>query len=323
MSNKILITGGTGYLGGRIAADLIAVNKFPVRLTVLPNEGNYPSDLSDCEIVPMDLLDDQQINVACRGVGCIIHLAAMNEIESAMDPERALAVNGLGTLKLIQIAEAEGVERFIYMSTAHVYGAPLVGNITEATLPRPIHPYAITHRVAEDFVLAALSQCRIQGIVIRLSNAVGSPVHPSVNRWSLVVNDLCRQVVNNGKMQLRSSGMQMRDFIPIVDVCAAIKHFLILPEVELDDGLFNLGGENSLRIIDLVEIIADRSLDIFGFRPSIIKPSAVPGEGTESPLFYSIDKLKKTGYKLNGNIINAIDETLLFCEKHFGMKKDE
>jgi UDP-glucose 4-epimerase len=316
--SKVLITGGTGYLGGRIAADLATENRFFLRLTV-PEDADKPSLLlPGNEIVYMDLLNDEQIRAACRGVCCIIHLAAKNEIDSAMDQEGALAINGLGTLKLIRMAEAEGVERFIYLSTAHVYGAPLLGTITEANLPRPVHPYAITHRVAEDFVFSALSRRSMQGIVIRLSNALGSPVHPSVNRWSLVSNDLCRQAVSSGKMQLNSPGMQKRDFIPISDVCAAIRHFIELPEVELGDGLFNLGGENSLSIIELAEIIAERTRNAFGFTPPIIRPNVSSSGEMESPLIYSIDKLKKTGYKLTGNIKDAIDETLLFCAKHFG-----
>lgn len=316
MSPKVLITGGAGYLGGRIAADLTAWNKFSIRLTIRESE-DHALYVPENEILTMDLLNDEQIQAACKGVYCIIHLAAMNEIDCAKDPERALAVNGLGTMKLIKMAEAEGVERFVYISTAHIYGAPLQGIITEATLPRPVHPYAITHRVAEDFVFSALSRSNMQGIVIRLSNALGSPVHPSVNRWSLVANDLCRQVIRTGEIQLHSSGMQERDFIPIVDVCAAVRHFIELPEAELGNGLFNLGGDNPLRIIDLAEIIAERTQEIFGFKPPIIRPSVELGEEMES-LIYSIDKLKSTGFRLKGNIYEAIDETLLFCVKHFG-----
>lgn len=317
MNKKVLITGGTGYLGGRIAQDL-AEKGFFLRVTIPQDADRQLLPLAGNEIVSMDLLNDEQIRIACKGVNCIIHLAAMNEIDSAKDPEGALTVNGLGTLKLIRIAEAEGVERFIYLSTAHVYGAPLRGMITEASLPRPVHPYAITHRVAEDFVISALARHSIQGIVIRLSNALGSPMHPSVDRWSLVANDLCRQVIIKGKMQLLSSGMQMRDFIPISDVCTAIRHFMALPDTKLDDGIFNLGGDCSIRIIELAEIIAERTQDIFGIKPSIFKPSVDPGEEIGSSLFYSIDKLKSTGFSLKGSIKDSIDETLLFCVKHFG-----
>lgn len=318
MIKKVLVTGGTGYLGGRIVNELAADNKHYVRATALLVNQKVIVTSPSSEIVHMDLLNDEQIRSACRDVDCIIHLAAVNEIISAREPERALAVNGMGTLKLIRAAEEEGVKRFIYMSTAHIYGAPLAGSITEATLPRPVHPYAITHRVAEDFVLSALSRQALQGVVIRLSNALGSPADPQVDRWSLVANDLCRQVVSNGKMQLRSAGLQMRDFINIADVCGAIKHFMELPESTLDDGLFNLGGENPLSIINLAEIIAQRYQDIFGREPQIIRPPVDSDEAVPAHLFYSIDKLKSTGFKPNGTIEDAIDETLLFCEQHFG-----
>lgn len=317
MSCKVLITGGTGYLGGRIAANLAVENKFLLRVTVPPGADKQRPPLPGNEIVVMDLSNDQQIHEACQGVDCIIHLAAMNEIECAADPEGALTVNGLGTLKLIRKAEAFGVKRLIYMSTAHVYGSPLVGTLTEASLPRPVHPYAITHRVAEDFVFSAVSHRSLEGIVIRLSNALGSPLHSQVNRWSLVANDLCRQVVCTGKIKLNSSGVQQRDFISITDVCAAIRHFIELPVNQSGDGLFNLGGDKSISIIELAETISERSQAIWGFKPSINRPSVEPEEKVGLGLNYSMEKLKSTGFELKGSIQDAIDETLLFCANHF------
>jgi UDP-glucose 4-epimerase len=84
----------------------------------------------------MDLTNDREVRAACEGMDTIIHLAALNEHESLADPMGALLVNGAGTLKLLEAAIAEGVRRVIYFSTAHVYGSPLIGRITEATVPR-------------------------------------------------------------------------------------------------------------------------------------------------------------------------------------------
>ena len=114
----------------------------------------------------------------------IVHLAAMNEMDCARDPAAALEVNTALTLRLLNAAVAAGVRRFVYLSTAHVYGAPLRGHIDERALPRPVHPYAITHRAAEDFVLAAFDAGRIEGVVLRLSNGVGAPAHAAVDRWT-------------------------------------------------------------------------------------------------------------------------------------------
>lgn len=313
MIQKLLITGASGYLGGRIIQDLSLDESFILRITA-------PEDLPwmktpGIQVVDMDLLNDLQLHAGCSGINTIIHLAALNEIESGVDPDKALLINSLGTLKLLRAAKAQGVKRFIYFSTAHIYAAPLQGFIDEDTLPRPIHPYAISHRTAEDFVLSN-SNKGLKGVVLRLSNALGSPAHPAVNRWSLVVNDLCRQVASHGAIQLRSSGRQMRDFITITDVCSATRHIIGLTDKALGNGIYNLGGENSLRIIEVAEIIARRSQALLGFTPPI---RTLPTDAEEdNPLEYSIDKIKKTGFTLKGNLESSIDETLLFCKNHFG-----
>ena len=243
MTDRVLITGGLGYVGGRIAEYLSRDNALFLSIGTRRDEIVVRDWIENGDVVQMDLASKNSLEDACAGVRHVIHLAGLNEIDSAKDPEKALAINGHGTLRLLRASEKAGVERFIYFSTAHVYGAPLEGRITEQTVPRPVHPYAITHRVAEDFVLAAHDSGSLTGIVLRLSNAFGAPNSPYANRWTLIVNDLCRQAVRSGRLTLRSSGLQKRDFITLEDVGKAVAHFLRLQRSECGDGLFNLGGE--------------------------------------------------------------------------------
>lgn len=319
MMDKVLITGGSGYIGGRLVQALVEEPRFHLRLGTRQPLAHRPTWPEAVEIVPLDLLSQDDLNSACRGVRYVIHLAALNEIDSLANPEAALSVNGLGSLKLLEAAKQAGVERFIYFSTAHVYGTPLAGVITEQSLPRPNHPYAITHRVAEDFVLAAHDQKAIQGIVLRLSNGFGAPASVSANRWTLIANDLCRQAVTTGKLVLKSSGLQWRDFITLSDVVRSVQHLLNLPAAACQDGLFNLGGECALRIINLAQHIARRASSFLGFTPPIQRPEPGPNQ-TFQPLEYRIDKLKSTGFTLSRNIDEEIDATLHFCQEVFGGK---
>jgi UDP-glucose 4-epimerase len=271
--------------------------------------------------VSLDLGAPEKVDSACRGVRYVIHLAALNEIESLANPGEALRINGLGSLRLLEAAKRAGVERFIYFSTAHVYGAPLAGIITEESLPRPSHPYAITHRVAEDFVLAAHDRKELQGIALRLSNGIGAPAFANVNRWTLIANDLCRQAVATGKLALRSPGLQWRDFITLTDVARSVQHLLNLPASACQDGLFNLGGECPLQIIGMAERIAHRASKFLGFTPPIQRPEPGPGENLH-PLEYRVDKFKSTGFTLSRNIDEEIDATLHFCVEMFGGKSE-
>ena len=320
MMDKLLITGGLGYVGGRIAEYLSRNDGLHLSIGTRRDEIVGPDWIENCDVVKMDLASKKSLEDACEGVRYVIHLAGLNEIDSAKDPEKALAINGHGTLRLLRVAEKAGVERFIYFSTAHVYGKPLEGRITEQTVPRPVHPYAISHRAAEDFVLAAHDRGSLIGIVLRLSNAFGAPNSPFANRWTLIVNDLCRQAVRSGRLTLRSSGLQKRDFITLEDVGKAVAHFLGLQRSVCGNGLFNLGGECSLPIIEIAELVASRCKVVLGFSPNIQRAGSVI-EGIGQPLDYRIEKLKSTGYSISGDTDKEIDSTLYFCKHNFSDSK--
>ena len=265
----------------------------------------------------MDVLDTSSLPAALTDVQTVVHLVAMNENECVTDPRGALSINTMGTLNVLQAAIDAGAKRFIYFSTAHVYGAPLVGNISELTLPRPIHPYAITHHAAEDYVLAAHDQKRITGVVVRLTNGFGAPMHPDVDRWTLLVNDLCRQAVRNRKLVMRSSGLQQRDFITLKDVGRAVMHLLAMRDADCSDGLFNLGGDKSVLVWDMVQKVAQRCEVTLGFSPEIERPLPQPNEKVAT-LNYVSNKLRNTGFALEGNIDEEIDNTLAICRSAWG-----
>ena len=315
MMHRILVAGGFGYLGGRLAQFLASQEGYEILLGSR-RQSHPPPWLPQAKVVETRWDSPQDLQKICSGVDAIVHLAGRNAQDCAADPVAALEVNAVATARLVLAAIRKNVGRFIYLSTVHVYGSPLMGVITEGTKPTPVHPYAFSHRAGEDVVLASHHSGEIEGIVIRLSNAYGAPVDKDANCWILLVNDLCRQAATSGKLVLRVAGLQKRDFISLSDVALAIKHFIELPLDKSDNGIFNLGGEAPHRIIDIAELVAVRCEAVLGYRPEIERPDPVHGE--DSPeLKYKIDKLKETGFCLNGNIEDEIDATLEFCHKNF------
>ena len=316
MREEVLITGGLGYVGGRVAKHL-AQNNYSLRLTTRKSGVAHPPWLEQGEILACDLFDDAQLAAACRGVQCVVHLAAANENVCVTNPEEGLRINGLAPLRTLRAAIAAGAARFVYLSTAHVYGAPLKGVITEETPPRPVHPYAITHRVAEDFVLAEQRKGSIEGVVLRLSNGFGVAERPDVDRWTLLVNDLCRQAATTREMVMRSAGDELRDFITLEDVARAVDHALKLEHSALSDGLFNVGSGRAMRVRDMTDLIAQRCESALGYRPKIIRPESI---SPAAPLEYCIRKFGATGFSLAGDMSAEIDATLLLCRDAFGQQ---
>ena len=309
----VLISGGLGYLGGRIAKYLLD-SGFQVRIGSSQSHPDVPSDLLSCEIVICDLSDKRSLENACKNVSSIIHLASLNAQECDHDPEAALLINGLGTLNLLNAAKKMGITKFVYFSTAHVYGSPLQGIIDENSTPRPIHDYAITHRLAEDYVLQANSNKDITGSILRLTNSVGSPLNSKANCWMLVVNDLCKQTVLNQSMELHSDELVQRDFIPISTVCSTVVD--VLTSDVLDGEIANVSSGVVLTLRELTNLIADRSEVVLGFRPNINFKRLPKGKPLES-LFILNSKLKSSGCIIDTDLSYEIDQLLLNCNQWF------
>lgn len=314
--SPVLLTGGFGYLGGRIARHLLAQGR-TVRITTRRGPDSWPDWARDAEVVRLDPSDDAALLKACEGVAALVHLSAMNEVDCTTDPVGALQANGVDTVRLLQAALKAGVGRFLYFSTARVYGEPLVGRIEEGMICRPVHPYGISHKVAEDYILAEHGKGRIEAACLRLSNALGAPADPLINRWTLVANDLCRQAASSGRMVLKSSGLALRDFIPLGEVARGVGHLLEVERAALGDGVFNLGVGHSSSIRDLADLIRNRAEAVLGARPVLERPEPAPGEVAD-PLDFRVDRLAAAGFAASRDLSAEIDQTLLLCRKAFG-----
>ncbi|WP_186647706.1 SDR family oxidoreductase [Fluviispira vulneris] len=312
MTQKILITGGLGYLGSRLFKKLSESNQYEVYST----SRNKNIDINIPYLRIIDFTSEKSIMDCCEGIDTILHLSTPNEIDSANNVEKAIIETCIYTYNLLSAAEKSNVKKIIYFSTAHIYGSPLIGDINEESLPKPRHPYSICHRMAEDLILSYHSNKKITGLVLRLSNGFGYPVSKNINRWSLLVNNLCREVIENKCMTLKNP-MQKRDFIPIGDIENCILHLLSDQKINIYDGIFNLGGKNTLTVYDMAKLISKRCQDVLKFTPKIIMQD-IGDEGHGNPTFtYCINKIESTGFKLSGAIEEEIDKTLIYCQSHF------
>jgi UDP-glucose 4-epimerase len=311
---RVLVTGGHGYIGGRLVEALRRDPRFSV--TVAARSARPAS--RGVRTMVVNWSNAASYDAICHAQDAVVHLAAMNERDCEIDPEQALRSNGLGTLALLRAAQSAGVSRFVYVSTSKVFGDNPTGTIDESSMPRPITHYAITHRIAEDYVLAAHSKRRLEGLVLRLSNCIGAPADPDVNAWTLIANDLCRQAATTKRIVLKSSGLAWRNFIAMTDTVSALQHALTIPTELISDGLFHLGGPASMRIWDLALLIADHADKLFG--QSTKTERLVPEQRVvDYPVLdWRVYKVVSTGWATATSIDDEIDGTLRMCREAFG-----
>lgn len=310
---RILITGGLGFLGGRIAAYLhqcgykvvIGTRKKISKIDWLPN----------AEIIQLDWDDKESLDEACRGISVVIHAAGMNAQQCNADPIAALKFNGTATRQLVKSSENNFVKQFIYFSTAHVYSSPLIGVITEESPTINMHPYATTHLMGEHAVLEANQNKKMHGVVLRLSNVFGAPMDVGVGCWTLLANDLCKQVAITNKMVMKTSGIQERNFVPMSKICWVIESFLSGNTWLNTAGIFNIGSKKSRPIIEMAKFIQERCENVLGYRPDLLMMPSDIKESCQPLLYQTKQKLKK--YPPIFSDEQEIDDLIKFCQLNF------
>ncbi len=296
---KILLTGGSGYVG-LMLSELLSKEGFSLAVFGRedPKEGALPKG---CSFVKGDVLDKEAVRKACKGIDAMIHLAALDQEKGRGNLHQSLLVNGIGALAAFDAAAASGVKTFIYFSTFHVYG-PLSGMITEETMPAPINEYGVSKLIGE---LLVKKEGKIRPIILRFSNIYGSP--KGAQGWSLVVNDLCRQAATTGKVVLGTRGEQKRNFMSVSDACNAI--LLFLQDDAISGGVYNVGGEDTLSIKELAMLViaeAERK----GKKRVALEFKKNLKDDCYIPFTYDFSKIKKLGFVPRSQLRKEIKKTL-------------
>jgi UDP-glucose 4-epimerase len=288
----ILITGASGFLADKIFDSLFSLRKYKLVLGArTPSKLSHVEKFKNSDLRIFDVSDETTYEGALIGIDVVIHLAAMDYADCVKNPELAQKVNVTSLENFLSYCNKFSVKQFVYFSTIHVYGANLIGTITEESPTNPANTYSKTHLAAEKIVLGDKS---LEGIVVRLSNAVGAPTHADSSAWKLVVNDLCKQAVLNKAIVLNSSGKQLRDFIPASEIGLAIDLLLDKNKTINSNAIYNVGSGEGFRILDVVAIIQKQFEKLLNFRPTIEFKNS-PNEKI-LPFHFSIEKIMKIGY---------------------------
>ena len=314
---RILITGGSGFIGGRLAS-LLSMQEHEVTVATR-NIRTHKEWFERVNIVDISWSETFDFETFCHGYDVIIHAAGMNSKDSSLNPDEASSFNGLATERLVKAAAKTGVKRFVYLSTAHVYSDPLIGEINEKTKPENHHPYATSHLQGERAILRTFEVSEMNGTVIRLSNVFGVPINSKVNCWELLVNNVCRQVAETQKMHLNSTKNQNRDFLTMTDACRVIS-FVATQDLSVAiPHLLNVGSEQTRSTLEVVKLVQSRALYKFGFLPSLQDLQIQEASSAPNLNFRSIHR-KLYADKVLNDIESEIDDLLEYCSITFGKR---
>ena len=306
---NLLITGVLGYVGGRLAQYFAASGNYHVfSLSRTKKDIQYKGIevLSNDTVLKKGVLSNTPIDA-------LIHLAAANEIDCSKKPQESNEVNINRTLDWLAWAKQNNVKQFIYFSTVHVYARPLIGKYSESSSAFPNHPYSISHKSAEDYALWYHTDFELDVKIVRLSNSFGFPAFPTANRWTLFINDVCKQIVAKKEFQIHSNVWQERDFISLSNVCTAVESLINYQVPESDNRIFNISNEETHSLWEIANQIKEVAEHYFQTEIEIIYHPE-KSEQTNK-LKISNQKLKNTGWQNNAdNFEEEIIKTIQFFE---------
>lgn len=312
--DKVLITGGLGYLGQRLAASLKSSGNWEVVLLTRRSHIIIDSVLG-CEILRFSNSWGREGQHLLKGVRKIVHLACPDDKTCREEPVKAAQEAFEFTHGLLQQAGHYGVESVVLASSIHVYGAALHHSVTEQTVPRPRRMYGIIKRFMEDLVQVAELDTGINATILRLSNGFGAPVSPNISQWGLLINDLCRKSIECRRIELRSNPHLLCNFITLTDICGAIGHFLSFSKATKEYGVIQVGSSHARSLGEMAKLVRDRCHVCLGFTPELVLPPDDLGDPV--PLKYDISRLLATQFTPQEDFAAEIDATLVMCSKWF------
>ncbi len=262
---RLLVTGGAGYIGSTVVSELLSAGH---EVTVLDNlsRGHRGAVPSGTELIVGDL-EDQEALAACfseRSFDGVMHFAAFIEAgESMKEPEKFFRNNTVNTFNLLEAMLRADVKRFVFSSTAALYGNPEETPIPEEAALKPTNAYGESKLMVEQ-VLAWFH--RIHGLrytSLRYFNAAGAREadngedhHPESHLIPLVLQVALGQrekIMMFGNDYPTPDGTCVRDYIHVLDLASA--HLLALDALaEKDQLIFNIGNGAGYSVREVIEV---------------------------------------------------------------------
>ncbi len=219
-----LVTGGAGFIGSHLVEALVARGE---RVRVLDNFStgrweNLSAVRDRIEVIEGDIRDPLIVRQAVDGVEVVAHLAAVVSVEwSLRNPLETMDVNTGGTLHLLEAARQVNVSRFLFASSAAVYGDASELPLREDLPLRPLSPYAASKVAGEAICYAYYAAYGFPAVIMRFFNIYGPRQDPH-SPYSGVISIFWGRMRQGLPPVVYGDGLQTRDFVYVGDVVAAL-----------------------------------------------------------------------------------------------------
>lgn len=261
---KVLVTGGAGYIGSVLTYKLIELGNEVTAIDDLSNgfsENIHP----DAKFINGSILDSVKLNEALTGVEAVVHLAAKIRVEEGeLKPDLYKSVNVDGTLVLLKICKEKSIKKFIFASTAAVYGDPEDYPVTEESKVSPVNVYGKTKLEMDQYLDSNAVALGLSAISFRFFN-VGGALKTKEGKWLKIKHEgathlIPRTLQSTAENPLKIfgsdwptiDGTPARDYVHVEDIADA----LIFGLAKLEDpghSIINLGTSTGSTVLEVAQ----------------------------------------------------------------------
>ena len=215
VGQRVLVTGGAGFIGSHLAEALVHLGASVVVLDDLSggDRANLETFSSDrLEFAEGSILNQELLARCTQGCRLVFHQAALGSVlRSIEEPEKYTRVNMTGTSNVLEAARQAGVKRVMFAASSSAYGAnPDLPKI-ETMSPRPLSPYAATKLAGEHMMSAYGASYALDTVSLRYFNIFG-PRQNSNSAYAAVIAAFARCLLADQRPVIHGDGLQSRDF---------------------------------------------------------------------------------------------------------------
>jgi UDP-glucose 4-epimerase len=253
MQKHVLVTGGAGFIGSHSVEALLESG---ARVRVLDNfssgkRSNLP-DSSSLSVISGDIRDGTTVDDAMAGITHVLHLAAQVSVPASVaDPLGSSQHNVQGFLNVLDTARRAKVTRFVYASSAAVYGAPVELPLNEDSPVAPLSPYGLEKSINDQYAALYSQLYGISTLGLRYFNVYGPRQDPA-SPYAGVISRFASALANDEQLRVFGDGGQTRDFIFVKDVARVNLNALASPA----NGVCNIATGHSVTLLELIDTLA-------------------------------------------------------------------
>lgn len=251
---KVLVTGGCGFIGSYVAEKLVELG---AHVTILDNlHSGYLRNIEHFKqhvhFINGDIRNKDVCIDASKNAKTIFHLAAFVSVpKSVAEPDVCHAINIDGTFNILEAARINNVQRVVFSSSSAVYG-PVDRSCIEDMPCAPISPYGYSKWIGELLCKQYTTIFGVSTVMLRYFNVFGERQDPNAP-YAAAMAKFTHQMKQNLPLTIFGDGKQTRDFVPVETVAQANLVMGMLPAEKVSGQAYNIAQGKSISILELVD----------------------------------------------------------------------